>query len=201
MEDILAGQPYKDFDDYCERTSNSKGRKVNVLKNLVLAGAFDSFTPDRAEMYRDAMAAKGRKDDEPPIMRTKAQVAKVEEELLGLPISYDPMNEVEGRFKGYAVKSIDEVTSTPVGGNFFAYGKVTKISRHKAKSGWMAWVELRLKDFSILSVTVFPSMFAEVAHLFSESDVLLVKCRRDKDYNGRLSVICDQLVNFTDYLE
>ena len=201
MEDILAGQPYKDFEDYCERTSNSKGRKVNVLKNLVLAGAFDSFNPDRTEMYRDAMAAKGRKDDEPPIMRTRAQVAKVEEELLGLPISYDPMNEVEGHFKGYAVKSIDEVTSTPVGGSFFAYGKVTKISRHKAKSGWMAWVELRLKDFSILSVTVFPSMFAEVAHLFSESDVLLVKCRRDKDYNGRLSVICDQLVNFTDYLE
>ena len=206
--DVLDGQPFRDIEDFENRTSNIGAKRVNVYRNLVLAGAFDDFESDRAKllgevyMRKDKVVERGHEivPDIDVDISTRAKLAKVEEEIMGMSFSFDPMVEVEENLKVEAFSTAEDVERFDAWANFPVYGKVTRIRPHKAKNGTMAWLSLELKDFSELDVTMFAETWKANSYLFEAGDVLLLSVQRSNDYNGNRSYVVKQMINMTDHL-
>ena len=207
-KDILDGQPFKDIEDFENRTSNMGAKRMNVYHNLVLSGAFDDLESDRWKLLGEVYTRKGKVVERgheivPDIsvdISTRAKVAKVEEEIMGMSFSFDPMVEVEGNLKSEAYSTQEEVEKFEVWDKFPVYGKVIKIKKHKAKNGEMAWLLLELKDFSEMDVTMFSETWNANKYLFESGDVLLLSIQRSRDYNDNRSYVVKQMINMTDHL-
>lgn len=208
IDEIIAGQPFESIEDFESKTSGRNAKRINVYKNLIIAGAFDEFENDREKLLNEMFISKGRGKMQGAIMvadtdvslSNKIEISKAEEAVMGHSFSYDPMSQVEAAITVDAVTSMQELAEVQVYESFITYGKALAINIHRARNGPMAWITLEIKDGSTLSITVFADMFQHVRHLFAENDVLLVKAKRDKDYNDSKSFIALEIVNMTDTL-
>lgn len=190
VDEIIKGAPYASFDDYCERTSGKGGRKKTVMEALISLGAFDGVDPrDRSQL----MAEWKRMRKEEPVRfegwrKPKARGA-IEKKLLGVSLSWDPLLDNADWVASKGPTDLGLLSATKVGDWVTVPGQVSGIRRHQQKNGeQMAWVGIRLLSHEEVEVTFFARTWASAQALLATGDIVAVRAKRDKDWNGRLSL-------------
>lgn len=196
-EEIANAQPFRDFDDYMDRTSGRGGRKKTIVESLISLGAFDGVDP-RSRF--DLMCYyKNLKGDEPPQRNTYDNPrirGSIESKLLGISLSYDPILDSKDWLESNGKTIQSDVLETPVDGWCDISGQVDSIRRLSTKKGdQMAFVNLKLYDHSLLKVTFFPKTWSSMEGLISTRDIVSVRCRRNEDFNGSPSFVAFKLKN------
>lgn len=186
--EIISKRPFVSLEDFVERIN---GRTVNkkVMKSLILAGAFDSFNPNRYAVWNQYFfdIRKFTETDDP---EAKGDVAikmdpskysdkvkfELEKELLGFYVSGHPLEHLP-----YVHWS--DVTS----GSFVEIGgMISEVREITDKRGRpMAFVELETQSDTI-TLTVFAEEFKAYSKHLKKKKQIIVKGKKDGVHNSLL---------------
>lgn len=190
VDEIIANGPYDSFDDYLQKTSGRGGRKKNVMESLISVGAFDGVDKrDRFQLMVDWK--KSRNEDYPTRNTWKSPRVrgKIEQNLLGISLSYDPLFDNKEWIEKQGVASLGELQKTDVGDFVCIPGQVTSIRKHLAKNGEMAWLTVRLLSHDEVTLTMFATAWSKYKDLISTNVIAAFNCKRTDDWNGKQSYV------------
>lgn len=190
VEEIIANSPYDSFDDYLQKTSGRGGRKKNVMESLISVGAFDGVDErDRFQLMVDWK--KSRNEDYPTRNTWKSPRirGKIEQNLLGISLSYDPLFDNKEWIEKQGVASLGELQKTDVGDFVCIPGQVTSIRKHQAKNGEMAWLTVKLLSHDEVTLTMFATAWSKYKDLISTNVIAAFNCKRTDDWNGKQSYV------------
>lgn len=190
VEEIIANGPYDSFDDYVQKTSGRGGRKKNVMESLISVGAFDGIDErDRFQLMVDWK--KSRNEDYPTRNTWKSPRirGKIEQNLLGISLSYDPLFDNKEWIEKQGVASIGELQKTDVGDFVCIPGQVTGIRKHQARNGEMAWLTVKLLSHDEVTLTMFATAWSKYKDLISTNVIAAFNCKRTDDWNGKQSYV------------
>lgn len=190
VEEIIANGPYDSFDDYVQKTSGRGGRKKNVMESLISVGAFDGVDErDRFQLMVDWK--KSRNEDYPTRNTWKSPRirGKIEQNLLGISLSYDPLFDNKEWVEKQGVASLGELQKTDVGDFVYIPGQVTGVRKHKAKNGEMAWLTVKLLSHDEVTLTMFATAWSKYKDLISTNVIAAFNCKRTDDWNGKQSYV------------
>lgn len=190
VEEIIANGPYDSFDDYVQKTSGRGGRKKNVMESLISVGAFDGVDErDRFQLMVDWK--KSRNEDYPTRNTWKSPRirGKIEQNLLGISLSYDPLFDNKEWIEKQGVASLGELQKTDVGDFVCIPGQVTSIRKHQAKNGEMAWLTVKLLSHDEVTLTMFATAWSKYKDLISTNVIAAFNCKRTDDWNGKQSYV------------
>lgn len=190
VDEIIANGPYDSFDDYVQKTSGRGGRKKNVMESLISVGAFDGVDErDRFQLMVDWK--KSRNEDYPTRNTWKSPRirGKIEQNLLGISLSYDPLFDNKEWIEKQGVASLGELQKTDVGDFVCIPGQVTSIRKHQAKNGEMAWLTVKLLSHDEVTLTMFATAWSKYKDLISTNVIAAFNCKRTDDWNGKQSYI------------
>lgn len=197
VNEIVDKQPYSSFDDYLDRTSSRGGKKKDVLTSLISLGAFDGVDPrDRFDLM---VEWKTMKKEEPPKRNTWKNPrirGKIEESLLGISLSYDPVFDEREWLESNGPQDIAHINEVNVGDWVDVAGQIVQIRKHQQKNGkTMAWISVRLVSHEEVQVTMFGNQFEKYRDMLSTNDIVKIGCKRTEDFNGKLSLVAINAVN------
>lgn len=190
VDEIIANGPYDSFDDYVQKTSGRGGRKKNVMESLISVGAFDGVDErDRFQLMVDWK--KSRNEDYPTRNTWKSPRirGKIEQNLLGISLSYDPLFDNKEWIEKHGVASLGELQKTDVGDFVCIPGQVTSIRKHQAKNGEMAWLTVKLLSHDEVTLTMFATAWSKYKDLISTNVIAAFNCKRTDDWNGKQSYV------------
>lgn len=190
VEEIIANGPYDSFDDYLQKTSGRGGRKKNVMESLISVGAFDGVDErDRFQLMVDWK--KSRNEDYPTrnTWKNPRIRGKIEQNLLGISLSYDPLFDNKEWIEKQGAASLGELQKTDVGDFVCIPGQVTSIRKHQAKNGEMAWLTVRLLSHDEVTLTMFATAWSKYKDLISTNVIAAFNCKRTDDWNGKQSYV------------
>lgn len=190
VEEIIANGPYDSFDDYLQKTSGRGGRKKNVMESLISVGAFDGVDErDRFQLMVDWK--KSRNEDYPTrnTWKNPRIRGKIEQNLLGISLSYDPLFDNKEWIEKQGVASLGELQKTDVGDFVCITGQVTSIRKHQAKNGEMAWLTVKLLSHDEVTLTMFATAWSKYKDLISTNVIAAFNCKRTDDWNGKQSYV------------
>ena len=190
VDEIIANGPYDSFDDYVQKTSGRGGRKKNVMESLISVGAFDGVDKrDRFQLMVDWK--KSRNEDYPTRNTWKSPRirGKIEQNLLGISLSYDPLFDNKEWIEKQGVASLGELQKTDVGDFVCIPGQVTSIRKHQAKNGEMAWLTVKLLSHDEVTLTMFATAWSKYKDLISTNVIAAFNCKRTDDWNGKQSYV------------
>lgn len=190
VEEIIANGPYDSFDDYVQKTSGRGGRKKNVMESLISVGAFDGVDErDRFQLMVDWK--KSRNEDYPTrnTWKNPRIRGKIEQNLLGISLSYDPLFDNKEWIEKQGVASLGELQKTDVGDFVCIPGQVTSIRKHQAKNGEMAWLTVKLLSHDEVTLTMFATAWSKYKDLISTNVIAAFNCKRTDDWNGKQSYV------------
>lgn len=190
VDEIIANGPYDSFDDYVQKTSGRGGRKKNVMESLISVGAFDGVDErDRFKLMVDWK--KSRNEDYPTRNTWKSPRirGKIEQNLLGISLSYDPLFDNKEWIEKQGVASLGELQKTDVGDFVCIPGQVTSIRKHQAKNGEMAWLTVKLLSHDEVTLTMFATAWSKYKDLISTNVIAAFNCKRTDDWNGKQSYV------------
>lgn len=190
VDEIIANGPYDSFDDYVQKTSGRGGRKKNVMESLISVGAFDGVDErDRFQLMVDWK--KSRNEDYPTRNTWKSPRirGKIEQNLLGISLSYDPLFDNKEWIEKQGVASLGELQKTDVGDFVCIPGQVTSIRKHQAKNGEMAWLTVKLLSHDEVTLTMFATAWSKCKDLISTNVIAAFNCKRTDDWNGKQSYV------------
>lgn len=190
VDEIIANGPYDSFDDYVQKTSGRGGRKKNVMESLISVGAFDGVDErDRFQLMVDWK--KSRNEDYPTRNTWKSPRirGKIEQNLLGISLSYDPLFDNKEWIEKQGVASLGELQKTDVGDFVCIPGQVTSIRKHQAKNGEMAWLAVKLLSHDEVTLTMFATAWSKYKDLISTNVIAAFNCKRTDDWNGKQSYV------------
>lgn len=175
---------FDSFWDFCKRLSHIT---ITAKKALISAGAFDSLTESRGLLFVNAEdingAAKKNKlaTNLSEFGPSEIELMRAEKEVLGFYITSHPL--------AYYKKDLLRYGAT-IDGHFEHLdtratigGIVVAIRLHAAKNGEMAWVTIESGIEEMPDVTIFASVWADVADIVKKDEVIVVDGR--KEYNVR----------------
>lgn len=190
VEEIIANGPYDSFDDYLQKTSGRGGRKKNVMESLISVGAFDGVDErDRFQLMVDWK--KSRNEDYPTrnTWKNPRIRGKIEQNLLGISLSYDPLFDNKEWIEKQGAASLGELQKTDVGDFVCIPGQVTSIRKHRAKNGEMAWLTVKLLSHDEVTLTMFATAWSKYKDLISTNVIAAFNCKRTDDWNGKQSYV------------
>lgn len=190
VDEIIANGPYNSFDDYVQKTSGRGGRKKNVMESLISVGAFDGVDErDRFQLMVDWK--KSRNEDYPTRNTWKSPRirGKIEQNLLGISLSYDPLFDNKEWIEKQGVASLGELQKTDVGDFVCIPGQVTSVRKHQAKNGEMAWLTVKLLSYDEVTLTMFATAWSKYKDLISVNVIAAFNCKRTDDWNGKQSYV------------
>lgn len=190
VDEIIANGPYDSFDDYVQKTSGRGGHKKNVMESLISVGAFDGVDErDRFQLMVDWK--KSRNEDYPTRNTWKSPRirGKIEQNLLGISLSYDPLFDNKEWVEKQGVASLGELQKTDVGDFVCIPGQVTSIRKHQAKNGEMAWLTVKLLSHDEVTLTMFATAWSKYKDLISTNVIAAFNCKRTDDWNGKQSYV------------
>lgn len=190
VDEIIANGPYDSFDDYVQKTSGRGGRKKNVMESLISVGAFDGVDErDRFQLMVDWK--KSRNEDYPTRNTWKSPRirGKIEQNLLGISLSYDPLFDNKEWIEKHGVASLGELQKTDVCDFVCIPGQVTSIRKHQAKNGEMAWLTVKLLSHDEVTLTMFATAWSKYKDLISTNVIAAFNCKRTDDWNGKQSYV------------
>lgn len=175
-EDRRIVGPFNSFEELCQRLPSMP---IDKKLALVGAGAFDRIHPNRAELLlkgkliNENLKRKKKKELDPDAKEPDGTaMAKLEEELLGFFVRYDPYQALRGLQQEEGVLA----------------GEVVKAKRHTDKAGGlMAFIDLRTADLGVVSGVLFSRV---VSRYGIPREGVVVRCWGDMDSrNGRASFV------------
>lgn len=178
IKNIKKLRPILSFEDFMERREKSC-IKQNVLVNLIKAGYFDEFNPNRAELLWQVDMSNRTKtqiknDYEPPHYEWNDNIkAEWEKEVLGMYLSTHPMEK-------YGFKPLDSFND---GTSCLQGGEINEIKTFKDKNqNDMAFVWIDTL-FGKVKVLVFSNTwrYSKIRDLLQIGNIILVKGRRSGD--------------------
>lgn len=190
VDEIIANGPYDSFDDYVQKTSGRGGRKKNVMESLISVGAFDGV--DERDRFQLMVYWKKSRNEDYPTRNTWKNPrirGKIEQNLLGISLSYDPLFDNKEWIEKQGVTSLGELQKTDVGDFVCIPGQVTSIRKHKAKNGEMAWLTVKLLSHDEVTLTMFATAWSKYKDLISTNVIAAFNCKRTDDWNGKQSYV------------
>lgn len=190
VDEIIANGPYDSFDDYVQKTSGRGGRKKNVMESLISVGAFDGV--DERDRFQLMVDWKKSKNEDYPTRNTWKNPrirGKIEQNLLGISLSYDPLFDNKEWIEKQGVASLGELQKTDVGDFVCIPGQVTSIRKHQAKNGEMAWLTVKLLSHDEVTLTMFATAWSKYKDLISTNVIAAFNCKRTDDWNGKQSYV------------
>lgn len=190
VDEIIANGPYDSFDDYVQKTSGRGGRKKNVMESLISVGAFDGV--DERDRFQLMVAWKKSRNEDYPTRNTWKSPrvrGKIEQNLLGISLSYDPLFDNKEWIEKQGAASLGELQKTDVGDFVCIPGQVTSIRKHQAKNGEMAWLTVKLLSHDEVTLTMFATAWSEYKDLISTNVIAAFNCKRTDDWNGKQSYV------------
>lgn len=190
VDEIIANGPYDSFDDYVQKTSGRGGRKKNVMESLISVGAFDGV--DERDRFQLMVDWKKSKNEDYPTRNTWKNPrirGKIEQNLLGISLSYDPLFDNKEWIEKQGVVSLGELQKTDVGDFVCIPGQVTGIRKHQAKNGEMAWLTVKLLSHDEVTLTMFATAWSKYKDLISTNVIAAFNCKRTDDWNGKQSYV------------
>lgn len=190
VDEIIANGPYDSFDDYVQKTSGRGGRKKNVMESLISVGAFDGVD-ERDRFQLMVYWKKSRNEDYPTRNTWKSPRirGKIEQNLLGISLSYDPLFDNKEWIEKQGAASLGELQKTDVGDFACIPGQVTSIRKHQAKNGEMAWLTVKLLSHDEVTLTMFATAWSKYKDLISTNVIAAFNCKRTDDWNGKQSYV------------
>lgn len=198
VETILAaretGGPFRSLADFAHRTRLDR----DVIRNLILAGAFDSLCPHRRRLLWE-LAALGdptRLDAQLPFVSIP-QEQKLgaseclpdfspgekwwqELDMLGVALSHHPLEFARDALRNRGVLTCAQAREAPTGARVEVTGLVIRPHRPPTKSGRTV-VFFSLEDETeMLEVTVFESVYQRCGRAIFTEPLVLVKGRIDR---------------------
>lgn len=190
VDEIIANGPYDSFDDYVQKTSGRGGRKKNVMESLISVGAFDGV--DERDRFQLMVAWKKSRNEDYPTRNTWKSPrirGKIEQNLLGISLSYDPLFDNKEWIEKQGVASIGELQKADVGDFVCIPGQVTGIRKHQARNGEMAWLTVKLLSHDEVTLTMFATAWSKYKDLISTNVIAAFNCKRTDDWNGKQSYV------------
>lgn len=190
VDEIIANGPYDSFDDYVQKTSGRGGRKKNVMESLISVGAFDGV--DKRDRFQLMVDWKKSKNEDYPTRNTWKSPrirGKIEQNLLGISLSYDPLFDNKEWIEKQGTASLGELQKTDVGDFVCIPGQVTSIRKHQAKNGEMAWLTVKLLSHDEVTLTMFATAWSKYKDLISTNVIAAFNCKRTDDWNGKQSYV------------
>lgn len=190
VDEIIANGPYDSFNDYVQKTSGRGGRKKNVMESLISVGAFDGV--DERDRFQLMVAWKKSRNEDYPTRNTWKSPrirGKIEQNLLGISLSYDPLFDNKEWVEKQGVASLGELQKTDVGDFVCIPGQVTGIRKHQAKNGEMAWLTVKLLSHDEVTLTMFATAWSKYKDLISTNVIAAFNCKRTDDWNGKQSYV------------
>lgn len=190
VDEIIANGPYDSFDDYLQKTSGRGGRKKNVMESLISVGAFDGV--DERDRFQLMVDWKKSKNEDYPTRNTWKNPrirGKIEQNLLGISLSYDPLFDNKEWIEKQGVASLGELQKTDVGDFVCIPGQVTSVRKHQAKNGEMAWLTVKLLSHDEVTLTMFAMAWSKYKDLISTNVIAAFNCKRTDDWNGKQSYV------------
>lgn len=170
VDSIVKAAPYKDFEDF----TNRSGVNSSVIKSLITAGFFREWYSNskdllyrfesndtNANLFGSSLEARFTKE-QPDF--TKKEIIKNEKELIGMPITYDPFDDILRAAKPYlsSCLSYDELDELEYNytANVLVLVDNEKVIRTKAGKP-MSFLKC-LIDNNEIDVTVFTKMYEKI---------------------------------------
>lgn len=191
--EVLRTRPYESLADMIDKVERAKCNKRHML-NLIHIGAFDSLNPDRTEVEEDFYKLRKvppRDRKEPPDYTDLLHMYRLEKELVGSHILYDPLAEYHDMIGDLCLKSPDDLSDLETGSVCKIGGLVTKVKPHKTKKGkgdWMGFLTITYdsQDFELL---VFPEAWASSKTLLELDRPVIVRAIKLKDEAAHVSQV------------
>lgn len=185
LDDIMEKRPFESFEDFLKRASGSGAAKKLPAVALIKIGAFDCFGPrdeilkkyydwkiyqtitpkrqkewtqEQVNEYTESYYIK--KPEEFPFwnFNDPKVVYEIEKELVGSFVTQDPMAAYVKMIDNVCIKDPDDIEAHQIGQVFNIGGQITKIKKHKARNGEMAFIEITWND-KVYPVTVFADTY------------------------------------------
>ena len=190
-QEILRARPFESLADMLDKVAKGKCNKRTML-NLIRIGAFDTLNPDRVaveeEFYR-LRKVPPRERKEPPNYDDLLEMYRMEKELVGSHILYDPLREYEPMINALCLGSPDELEDLETGDVAKIGGLITAVRPHRTKRGdWMGFLTIthESEDFEIL---VFSEAWASSKTLLEIDRPVIARVIKLKDEAVHLSQV------------
>ena len=219
VEERARGGPFESIDEFCSRAAFG-GLNRRALESMMKAGAFD-FSGSRSALLGavDQILSLGQHEahrkqsgqsslfdigDVPVASITlngeetsPRQKVAWERELLGVPLSENPLRTIAQVNAGGAITSRDQLDSEMEGQRINVLGQLSSVSeRVTSKQLPYTIATLELLDGST-EVIAWPNVLAKTREIWQEGNLVLVtgkvRLRRDE-----LSVHCDEAIVYTE---
>jgi DNA polymerase-3 subunit alpha len=196
-----AGARFRSLFDFCERVDPHEVNK-SALEALMKAGCFDALPGSRAQQFAVLdtaikVGARARQDrlsgqrslfgaieEADPERRmaanlpnvaplSQAELARQENEALGLYVHYDPLADVRGRLARFCTAYSDALERLPDGSDALMGGMVESVRKRTTRSGDPMAVLKVLDLKGSFECVLFPRSYQSYAELVEVNQVLL----------------------------
>jgi DNA polymerase-3 subunit alpha len=229
IEVRTSGGPYKSLGDFCTRVDSRKVNK-RVIESLIKAGAFDSLGGRRSQIFaildqamEQAQAAqRDRESGQISLFSAMAggtsqkatdiplpdipewddrQRLSFEKETVGFYITGHPLDNYREELSNATECAIIDLATKADGSPGRVGGLIKTRKNHKSKKGDpMAF--LTLEDVTgEVEVVVFPSTYAQCAHLLSSEDPVVIQGQVQNEEEGGAKILADEVVSLAEALE
>ena len=222
VEERRKNGPYRSIDDFCRR-ADIRSLNRRTMESLVRAGAFDSLGPrgpllaalDRI-IATAQLEARKRASGQTSMFDTQADGSEAtqmpgisldgsdisdderatwERELLGVPLSYNPVWALASLDTGDAINSLDQLDEEMQGHSLKLVGHITNSTqRYTKERKQFLVVTLELLGGTV-EVVVWPNVLEQTQELWKDGKLVRVsgKLRMRGD---QLSLACDQVEEY-----
>ncbi|MFD1066052.1 DNA polymerase III subunit alpha [Oceanobacillus locisalsi] len=210
--EIRKEAPFANFFDFCMRVDIKKVNRATI-RNLVLAGAFDTFHSNRASliatiepaleqkelfqgMYEDASLFQNALEYTAAEDYTKIQKLTFEKELMGIYISNHPFESYRNVLRANGIVSFKQAERfTGTRKEIFTVGVVEeiKVIRTKNKER-MAFLTISDEDKKMDAV-IFPDLFRHISNRLEEEQIVWMRISVE-ERNGKLQFVIKEIEAF-----
>jgi DNA polymerase-3 subunit alpha len=221
LEAVGKGGPFKSIEDYCRRGA-IEGSNRRILESLIKAGALDSLgnrgtllasidrivnlAQQEAKLRDSGQSSMFNVFGEQvpiPMEQLSLQGAEAlpkekvawEKELLGVPLSENPMSVLASKNNVEAIASRDQIDAEMDGQRISIVGQLSStVERMTRKGETFAVGTLELLGGSI-EVLAWPNTYQQIRNMWSEGAFLWI-VGRVRDREGTISITCDEVKPF-----
>ncbi len=220
---------YKSLGDFCNRVDSRKVNK-RVIESLIKAGAFDCFNCKRSQLMTildQAMeqAQASQRDRESgqislfAVLGEAAQNKSVdipmpdmdewddrirlafEKETVGFYLNGHPLDSYVQELKDATECAIIDLKDKTDGTAGRVGGLIKTLKNHKSKKG-DAMAFITLEDVTgEVEVVVFPSTYANCAHVLTSEDPVVIQGKIQKEEEGGAKILAEEVLSLADGLE
>ena len=205
----MANGPFTSLQNFCERMRGNRSINKTHIMQLIKAGAFDSFIPDRHEALntylRDiyALTQSGKAKQEIldqanlPVPTPTKDLVKLEEETINICLSFNPIADVPISYTPWSIVMNGEKCAYAI--------KVARIKEHSymryGNQETMAFVDVETLGEPI-SITLFADKYQKYKKHLESGEVLVVRGKKEvKMYKGeeKISLIPESFIYASNY--